>query len=221
MNRAKSDKGYRERSLRNSFGPLEDLAVEKIKKQTSRKYKWNDPTTGHSLSAGGILFYDDMGIWVIGENEQDELSYSDIGGKYEYGDGNIWNTIRRELYEETYGCCEMLSCDIINLSRKYPPIYVNGHKKTPVYACLVVPITETLSFSNFLLDPETFATRRMQTLRENSDVPLDYYPSVLKKILYRDLKKYRLSYRLQRILRFSTVLNNKIHPTRKELFEKI
>lgn len=208
-------KNSRELRSYNSFGPLEDFVVEKIKNRSNMRRKWTDPDTGHSLSAGGILFYDEVGIWVVGEKEHGELKYSDIGGKYEYEDGNIWTTIRRELYEETYGCCDVLSGDIVDLSKKYPPVYVNGHKRTPVYACLVVPITETLLFTNFLLDSDAFAIRRKQTLKENSEVPTDYYPFVLKKILYRDLKNQRLSYRLQRILRFSNVLNNKTQLTKK------
>lgn len=197
--------------VHNSFEPLENFCNEKPKKNPSKKYKWVDSITGHSLSAGGILFYDDTGIWVVGEKDHGEIVYSDIGGKYEYEDGNIWTTIRRELYEETYGCCEIVSQDIISLSQKYPPVYVNGHKKLPVYACLVVPITETLSFPNFTLDPEIFTERRSKTLIENSDVPVDYYPCVLTKLTYKSLKTQpKLSYRLQRILRFSSILNGKI-----------
>lgn len=212
MNRMKINKsGPCEGRLHNSFAVLENSG-EKTKKKITLKYKWVDSHTGHTLSAGGILFYDESGIWVIGEKEHGEIIYSDIGGKYEYEDGNIWNTIRREMYEETYGCCEVFSHEIVSISKKYPPIYVNGHKKTPVYACLVVPIAETLSFRTFSLDSDLFAARRLQTLRENPEVPPDYYPCMLIKLSYKDLRNHpKLSYRLQRILRFSETLNTRIH----------
>jgi hypothetical protein len=183
------------------------------KSSPRRKFKWHDPDTGYTLTAGGILFYDDQGMWLIGEKDKSGVVYTDIGGRYAYEDGNIWAAIARELREETYGLCEMFVSDVISLAKKYPPVYVNGHGNQPVYVCLTVPLTavEGLPKEHFLLDPQLFDTQRRKTLSENPDVPVDYYsPCVLTKLTYDELKdkSYRLSYRLKRILRYSPLFSH-------------
>jgi hypothetical protein len=179
-----------------------------------RKFRWQDPATGHALTAGGILFYDDLGVWVIGEKDKNGIVYTDIGGRYTYEDGNIWTTIRRELYEETYGTCEMFTSDIVTFSQRYGNIYVNGHNNVPTYVCLVVPVADLRFDAHFRLDPRTFEDRRITTLRENPDVPVNYYcPCLLAKLSYEDLSDpvFRLSHRLKRILKFSAVLAQKMY----------
>lgn len=180
-----------------------------------KKFKWRDPISGHALTAGGILFYDDQGVWVIGERDKNGIVYTDIGGRYAYEDGNIWAAIARELREETYGTCELFARDIINLSRLHSPVYVNGHDNRPVYVCLVVPLNSRILAEQpyFALDPANFSTCRQRTLMENPDVPEDYYcPCVLTKLSYEELKtpEVRLSYRLKRVLKFSTDLWKKV-----------
>ena len=181
-----------------------------LKSSPRKKFKWHDLSTGYTLTAGGILFYDDQGIWVIGEKDRSGIVYTDIGGRYTYEDGNIWVTISRELREETYGTCELFASEIVSLSKKHPPVYVNGHENRPVYMCLVIPIVELMleSRKNFVLDPIMFNKQRNITLAENPDVPADYYcPCVLTKLSYEELAdpRFRLSYRLKRIMKFSTV----------------
>lgn len=182
------------------------------KKSPGRTYKWCDSNSGTTLTAGGILFYDGEGIWVIGEKDKNGVVFSDIGGRYNYEDGNIWVTIARELREETYGLCEMFSSEIIELSKNYPPVYVNGHENTPTYICLVVPIS-ALGIDqrkHFTLDPLVYAEKRQKTLEENPDVPPDYYPLMLTKLKYTELQEEsyaRLRYRLKRVLRFSPVFS--------------
>jgi hypothetical protein len=183
-----------------------------------KKFKWCDSTSGNLLTAGGILFYDEEGIWVIGEKDKNGIVYSDIGGRYTYEDGNIWATIARELREETYGVCEMFAGEIEVLSEKYPPVYINGHENKPTYACLVVP-TSTLDLekrTHFSLDPKLFDSRRLKTLSENPDVSQDYYPFILTKLTYDEIRDCtcRLSYRLKRIIRFSPVFSFKVPKSR-------
>jgi len=205
-------RGYKNSSP-NSNQKLYSGSPNSQKNNSRKKFRWHDPDTGYTLTAGGILFYDDQGVWVIGEKDKNGIMYTDIGGRYAFEDGNIWVTIRRELYEETYGICEMLTRDVMALSKKFSPIYVNGHNGTPVYACLTIPISEmnaSIANGTFTLDPVLFDIRRIQTIKENPDVPVDYYsPCILTKLTYGELSdpKYRLSYRLKRILKYSNALS--------------
>lgn len=182
------------------------------KNSPRKKFKWHDSSSGNTLTAGGILFYDDDGIWVVGEKDKNGIVYSDIGGRYNYEDGNIWTSIARELREETYGICEMFASEIVELSKKFPPVYVNGHENKPTYVCLVVPIPamKLETRQHFSLDSSLFDAQRLKTLSENPDVPVDYYPCLLTKLSYEEIKNpaFRLSYRLKRVLRFSTAFSS-------------
>lgn len=182
-------------------------------KGSRKKFKWHDPISGYALTAGGILFYDEKGLWVIGEKDKNGLVYTDIGGRYSYEDGNIWATISRELREETYGICEMFASEIEALSKIYQPVYVNGHDNQPVYICLVIPISalNPESRRHFSLNPIMFDMQRRKVVEENPEVPEDYYcPCVLRKMTYEELKDptFRLSFRLKRILKFSTAFSS-------------
>lgn len=172
------------------------------------KKQWHDPVTGYKLSAGGILFYDDEGIWVIGERIGSEIEYTDIGGRYNPNDCNIWTTIRRELEEETYGMCDITTSQIKTFispsggeSTSTPRsgvIYIEGHDQQPVYVCIV-----TKTPSNITLREDLFSRLRDITISENPDMPSTFYkPVCLKKIRYSELKndKFRLSFRLKKIL---------------------
>jgi len=178
-----------------------------------KKFRWHDPDSGHTFTAGGILFYDDHGVWVIGEKDKNGIVYTDIGGRYAYEDGNIWTTIGRELREETYGLCEMFVSEIVTLAKKYPPVYVNGHDNRPVYICLVVPLSALSLYSrdHFSLNPTLFEIKRRKIISENPDVPVEYYsPCILTKLTFDELKdsSFPLSYRLKRILKFSPVFSS-------------
>ena len=209
----------RNRSQKSSPGTGNKPHPVFIKNSPRKKFKWHDPDTNNVLTAGGILFYDDSGVWVIGEKDKNGIVYTDIGGKYTYEDGNIWATIARELREETYGLCEIFVREIISLAKRYPPVYVNGHDNRPVYVCLVVPLRALNLFSReyFVLDPNLFAVQRKKTLDENPDVPVDFYsPCILTKLSYEELRNplFRLSYRLKRILKFSSAFA--FNPPRSE-----
>jgi hypothetical protein len=53
------------------------------------------------------------------------------------------------------------------------------------------------------LDPERYLTSRAKTITENPDTPASFYsPMMLRKILFTDVARYNLSYRLRRVLRF-------------------
>lgn len=170
-----------------------------------KKYSWRDPKTKHELTAGGILFYDEYGIWAIGENENGKLVYNDIGGKYSYEDGSIYVTISRELAEETYRTCELTSSDIDQLEKTSKKVYINGHEGKPVYLCLLVnlkTIQELKSKHNFkfALNSESFNESRKQTLLQNPYVPEHLYTFCLQYIKYEEIDSYTVGGRLGKIL---------------------
>jgi len=158
------------------------------KSKNSRKFRWYDGK-GRHLTAGGLLPYDGGGVWLIGEmGRSEDVEWTDLGGKYEYGDGDIYKTIAREVGEELYHSSELLRRDVFHFSMTYSPVYVNGHKKTPVYICYPVPIYE-LSKKGFVLDPDMFEICRQEVIKSNPMVPPNFYPAVrLKYFLYQDLR---------------------------------
>lgn len=176
-----------------------------------KKYRWHDGN-GRQLTAGGLLPYDEKGIWLVGEQDSSgprAVEWTDMGGRYEYEDGDIYKTIAREVGEELYHSAELLRRDIVYFSRKYSPVYVNGHQGLPVYICYPVPINE-LTKKDFVLDPLLFQKNRRNVLDSNPTVPPNYYPTVELRhfpycVIYRALKKEKgtpiLKFRIQRILK--------------------
>ncbi len=177
---------------------------KKGKGRPGEKYRWHDPNSDDQITAGGILFYDDTGFWAVGEIDDatnNTITYTDPGGRYTPEDGTIWTAIRRELYEETYGVCDFLVKDIIEWSKKYGVIKVDGHLKKPVYVCLCVPVS---AVPDLKFDTELFITNRNKLLLQNPYAPthIHFKPVVLQKISYAEAEthKYKLSYRLKSIL---------------------
>ena len=155
------------------------------------------------LMAGGIIFYDDNGIWLIKEHCKDKFYFSDLGGKYTVEDCNIFATIYREFMEVTYYSFPLTYMDIVNFVTldKCRKIFVcNDREKSPTYLCILFD-TKDISFK---LDRELFLTNREKTLRENSKVPINFYSSFdLVYLTNDDVKKeFRFfNYRLKQIIR--------------------
>ena len=179
------------------------------KPKNGKKFRWHDGK-GRQLTAGGLLPYDGLGVWLVGEQDRGgPVEWTDMGGRYEYEDGDIFKTIAREVGEELYHSAELLRRDIVYFSGRYPPVYVNGHQKLPVYICYPVPIAELLK-KGFVLDPELFEENRRTVLSSNPMVPKNYYPTVVLRffpynILNRALEGKEecpvLKFRLRRILK--------------------
>ena len=174
-----------------------------------KKYRWYD---GHDrqLTAGGLLPYDEKGVWLVGEQDTGgSVGWTDMGGRYEFEDCDIYKTIAREVGEELYHSSELLRRDVVDFSKKYKPIYVNGHQGLPVYICYPVH-TRELAKKDFILDPQLFQKNRRDALESNPSVPVNYYPTIeLRYFSYcainRALKKEKgspiLKFRIQRILK--------------------
>ena len=175
-----------------------------------KKFRWHDGK-GRQLTAGGLLPYDDKGIWVIGEKKTKcgEIEWTDPGGKYKFEDCDIYTTISREFSEELYHSSSISRECILNIKNTNTPTYVNGHKGTPVYVCYIVHTNELKKYQ-VELDAELFLRYREKTLSGNPSVPTEYYSSVeLRHILFTEIENVNLSYRLKRILKYG-ILSSKI-----------
>jgi len=178
--------------------------------KSSEKFRWSDGQ-GRQLSAGGILPYDEDGIWVIGEKIKDEIIYTDIGGKYQYQDGDIYKTVAREFGEELYHSSDMTREQVIEISNTSGPMYVNGHENVPVYICYIVPYNVMQSMG-IALDPALFLKHRTDVLRGNPGVPREKYESVVLVHINFDRlvemlgkEKSPISYRLRGVLKYGSL----------------
>lgn len=175
-----------------------------------KKFRWHDGY-GRELTAGGLLPYDENGIWVIGEkNKNGKVEWTDPGGKYKYEDCDIYTTISREFSEELYYSTVLSRFAILNIAKTHGPIYVNGHENKPVYICYPVN-ANILKIYGVNLSPNAFKYHREIAVNGNPNVPESYYNSiVLKHIPYFKLTQpkilYNMSYRLKSILRSAGVI---------------
>ena len=157
-----------------------------------KKYCFYDTDTNEWYAGGGIVFYDDQGIWVIKEKDQ----YNDIGGKYNYNDGNIYACIARELGEETYHTIQLSLQELLNISKK---IFKIGENKFYLSIWLH---TDSVPEKP---DSEKFLQARNKTLLQNPLSTHLYKQTELAYIPFDELQNYKLSSRLQLILKNSFV----------------
>jgi hypothetical protein len=179
-------------------------------KNMKKKFKWHDEK-GRQLTAGGLLPYDDKGIWVIAEKKTKDgsLEWTDTGGKYKFEDCDIYTTISREVSEELYYSAILTRDAILKIKETHTPVYVNGHQSSPVYICYIVHI-DNLQKYGLNLDRELFMEYRKRAILSNPDVPSEYYSSIdLKHLSFDSLKNYPLSYRLKRILKYGNLFYQK------------
>lgn len=188
----------------------EKLPIYRGDTTPQRKFRWRDGK-GRQLTAGGLLPYDDNGIWAIGEKKTKDgiIEWTDPGGKYKFEDCDIYNTIAREFSEELYYSANISRETILQIKDTQVPVYVNGHQSKPVYICYIVHV-DKLEEYGIKLDPELFLDYREKALISNPDVPPEYYSSVeLKYIPFENIEEVTLSYRLRRILKYG-ILSDKL-----------
>lgn len=173
------------------------------------KELWYDPEKDAKISAGGLLIYDDNGIWLIKEKKKNKITYTDPGGRYRFEDCHIHNCIIREFNEETYFsfCLNMNVCDIFE-----DCVYVYSHGK-PVYICYALHIDDISPFLKRELDSKLFQENRDSVFLFNRDTPENFYTSL--KYEHIDYDKIRsnfnkVSYRLKEILKSFNFINSKI-----------
>tara|TARA_R100000750_G_scaffold3774_1_gene3022 strand:- start:608 stop:1177 length:570 start_codon:yes stop_codon:yes gene_type:complete len=180
-----------------------DNSKKPYHKYKPKRYSYID-NEGNSLSAAGILPYDAKGIWVIGEKGKNVILYTDMGGRYDYHDCDIYQTISREFNEELYHSVEITRSQMEELYPKSKRIYIKGPKGDIVYVSVLVHV-DTLAKLGIHLSPESFSNCRDKVVKANPSVPDKLYESVeLKYLTYPEievlLKQNRVSTRLRKIL---------------------
>lgn len=170
-----------------------------------RKPAWHD-SDGNRLTAGGILVYDEKGVWAIMEDREDYLcEWSDIGGRYRPEDGDIWFTIAREFCEETYHMAAMTRNSVLHLTTQEGVatcFLLDRRLEKPVYLSLVVP-ADRLAEVGVVMSPDAFLSGRERVLGSNPEAPPGSYPALeLRHITYEALRAgtHRLSSRLVSVL---------------------
>ncbi len=156
------------------------------------------------LYAGGIIFYDARGLWVIKEYWKSNWVYTDCGGKYERADSHIYNTIAREFQEETYFAFPLTGETLFDLKSrgklKEEFVIYNSMTNSPTYMLLMVNLADhAISF-----DPKRFLEKREECMaanKHNGD-PYYFYPSFeLEYMTFAEVpqKVSQFSYRLKQI----------------------
>lgn len=140
-----------------------------------KKYRYVNEE-GHQLTGGGVFIYDNEGIWAVGEQMKRSIVFTDIGGKYVYQDGDIYQTIAREFNEETYHCDEVSRRKIIDLieTGKGQVLSLSNNQNRPVYISVAIHISDL----DIQIDPKLFLSCRESILKSNPDVPVGLYKSV-------------------------------------------
>lgn len=190
------------------------------RKYTKYKFHADD---GKKLAAAGILFFEQTtygkGIWVIEEEENDKLIYTDFGGKYDHNDGDILATACREFREETYNTQEITYKDIKTLPSTHH-VYINGYDGNPVYLCVVMHINQF----NITFNSKSIEIEKEKILKANPSIPKNWYRTKdVKFILLKDISngKYRLSNRLAAILRTIIETNNQFSQEIENFFSDL
>lgn len=204
--------------MENSHEKNKSMKWKEVTKKTPRKkkitFRWK-PNKTIAITAGGMLPYDHKGIWVVQErnkNNPELLEYTDLGGRYNFDDGDIFATIAREFNEELYYSTEISRRNVCHIAHMTENVYINGHRGKPVYLCVLAPV-EVLEVAGVHLNPEFFNRRREMVLQQNPDVPKSFYrPLLLKYITFQTLSTsdVPLSNRLKSVINESKTLKSYI-----------
>lgn len=181
----------------------------------TQKYVYED-NVGRKLKAGGILIYDDDGIWVIKEIYKDTFKICDPGGKYTFEDCDIISTIAREFCEETYFSFPLNYWELKKLieTNKAKVMYVcHDSNYNPSYMSILINIKDLNDElkSIFKDNPsELFNKNREITLKHNNSINPSFYSSIdFIYILNENIRDYKIHYRLNQILQGTNFLTNK------------
>ena len=164
------------------------------------------------LYAGGIIITDNVrgedGIWTIMEYDNNTLVHTDIGGRYEYNDGDVFATIVRELREELYNCAEVSYKTLKGLPSR-SKVYISGKKKNPIYLSIIVS-AQDIGLKD-VLSKINIKSAREEIIRHNPEIsPFRYKTIDLKFISFKDIKNKKciMSRRLGEIIIESFLLEN-------------
>lgn len=180
-----------------------DNKGKKNKQSRTKRYTYIDDN-GNSIPSAGILPYTTKGLWLVGEKCKKVVLYTDIGGKYNYHDCDIYQTISREFNEELYHSVEITRSQVEELYSKSKKLYIRDPQDKIVYVGVLVHV-DNLAKLDIQLSSKTFSESRDKVMKANPHVPDFLYKSVeLKYFTYSEievlLKKNAVSTRLRKIL---------------------
>ena len=161
------------------------------------------------ICAGGLLFYDDNGIWVLKEKKPFEISLTDPGGKYQFEDTNINACIIREFNEETYySYSDLIHYHLVEelISKNLINEIIFSSKNGWWYKCILIHTKHISNVKNFAFDNKKFFINRLNSIEHNK--MYNFYISIEYTLLkFTEITNMwnELSERLKSILLESTL----------------
>lgn len=201
-----------------STNSIKSLDTRKSKKRSQRhkkkKFSWDDGE-GRRLNAGGLIFYDDEGVWVIGEDTSKGIVYTDIGGKYSPDDGDIYQTIIREVMEESYYSIELNRGQLFEMIEKIGSTgktYMYDNMGKPMYICFAINM-DVAKEAGVSLSVPNFEKGRRYVFSHNKDYEEMYRVLELRYITFEEMNMglAPCSYRLKTIVRHNQILSRFIN----------
>lgn len=189
-----------------------------------QKHRYQEPETGTCLAGGGIVFFNSEGMYLLREraySRKKKQHLTDFGGKYESDDIDIYQTISRELSEETYHTINITREAIrfmYHSRERVIRVYINGQSNSYVTLFIHIDLLPVALYE-MLLPKESisFLDIRKQSLKNNPHVSGHHYRSL--SLVYRtydeiqeEFKKNdsELSMRLLKTLESNTNLIEKL-----------
>lgn len=123
------------------------------------------------ICAGGLLFYDDQGIWIIKEQTPFGIFLNDPGGKYQFEDTNINICIIREFHEETYfSYIDLIHNYLLEelISKKLVDEILISTKTDWWYKCILIHTKHIFpDIKNYSFDNKKFFINRLNAINHN------------------------------------------------------
>lgn len=162
------------------------------------KVWWTHPS-GKKVAAGGIVFYDNEGMWLIKEKK-----WTDPGGKFRFEDCDIYGTIAREFSEEVYYTWQLTKKDVEHFTKEFGLWLLTKEDDTTTflyYACIFVPVGAFELVTGEKFSTEKFNKVRDSLVEKNDWVPKHYYSTTcFEKIKYDQLDKLSKTFRLNKMV---------------------
>lgn len=162
-----------------------------------RKHRYKEADSNICLAGGGVIFFNSLGMFLLKEkaySRRRKEHITDIGGKYNSDDIDIYQTISRELSEESY--------HEINLTREAirffynedectKKVYINETPNSYVILFLHTSLLPAILQDKFRSNIIDFKTSREYALKCNPNVCEHHYRSLcLTQYRFDTIKKF-------------------------------